>query len=296
MELDVMPVTTWRQWCKRMPEFIVEDVTPLILGQRQIKDKKEIECIAEACRVMDLGHDHLRSTLKPGMTELDVAAAIEDVHRRNGHDGIYFMRHPDFFMASGLLASGPNLMRHSGPAFSLSGVGLDAAVPAGPSRRVICQGDSVLVDIPVLVGGYHVDMARTYVAGAADQERRNFHNKLEQLFAYAADILRPGLTWREGYLAVEEHANLLGVGDFFQRMVGGGKIHYIGHGVGLEVNEPPLITARNEDPVLEGTVIALEMHLLQQDVFAVKMEDMLLIGSEENVFMSRTPRTLLEVM
>jgi Xaa-Pro aminopeptidase len=96
MELDVMPVTAWRQWCRRMPEFTIEDVTPLILGQRQIKDRTEIECIAEACRVMDLGHDHLKSTLKPGMTELDVAAAIEDVHRRNGHDGIYFMRHPIF--------------------------------------------------------------------------------------------------------------------------------------------------------------------------------------------------------
>lgn len=296
MELDVLPVTAWRQWRKRMPEYEIEDVTPLILGQRQIKDKEEIACIAEACRVMDLGHDHLRATLKPGMTELEVAAAIEDVHRRNGHDGIYFMRQPDFFMARGLFASGPNLMRHSGPAFSLSGVGLDTAVPAGPSRRVICRGDSVLVDIPVLVGGYHVDMARTYTAGEADQKRRNLHGKLEQLFAFAADILRPGLTWREGHLAVEEHAHLLGVGDFFQRMAGGGKIHYIGHGVGLEVNEPPLITARNEDPILAGTVIALEMHLLQQDVFALKMEDMLLIGSEKNVFFSRTPRTLLEIM
>ena len=296
MELDVLPVNTWRQWCNRIPDWNLADVTPLILEQRQIKDGKEIESIRRACRVMDLGHDRIRATLKAGMTELEVAAAIEDVHRREGHAGIYFMRHPDFFMARGLCASGPNLMRLSGPAFSLSGVGLDAAVPAGPSLRVIRPGDSVLIDIPVLVGGYHVDMARTYTAGAADRRRRDLHGKLEQLFAFAAYILRPGMTWGQGYQAVEEQADLLGIGDFFQRMVGGGKLHYIGHGVGMEINEPPLVTARNGDPILAGTVLALEMHLLQENAFALKMEDMLLIGEEENAFMTRTPRTLLEVL
>jgi Xaa-Pro aminopeptidase len=294
MELDVLPVNTWRQWCNRIPDWNLADVTPLILEQRQIKDGSEIESIRRACR--DLGHDRIRATLKAGMTELEVAAAIEDVHRREGHAGIYFMRHPDFFMARGLCASGPNLMRLSGPAFSLSGVGLDAAVPAGPSLRVIRPGDSVLIDIPVLVGGYHVDMARTYTAGAADRRRRDLHGKLEQLFAFAAYILRPGMTWGQGYQAVEEQADLLGIGNFFQRMVSGGKLHYIGHGVGMEINEPPLVTARNGDPILAGTVLALEMHLLQENAFALKMEDMLLIGEEENAFMTRTPRTLLEVL
>jgi len=64
----------------------------------------------------------------------------------------------------------------------------------------------------------------------------------------------------------------------------------------MEINEPPLVTARNGDPVLAGTVLALEMQLLQEDAFALKMEDMLLIGENENMFMTRTPRTLLEVL
>ncbi len=296
MELDVLPVNGWRQWQDRMPDWTIEDVTPLILGQRQIKDGTEIESIRRACRVMDLGHDRIRATLKAGMTELEVAAAIEDVHRREGHAGIYFMRHPDFFMARGLCASGPNLMRLSGPAFSLSGVGLDAAVPAGPSRRVIRPGDAVLIDIPVLVEGYHADMARTYTAGAADRCSREMHRQLENLFTFAAHILRPGMTWGQGYQAVAERADLTGIGEFFQRTVGGGKIHYIGHGIGLELNEPPLVTARNRDPILAGTVLALEMHLLQDEAFALKMEEMLLIGEKENAFMIQTPRTLLEVL
>jgi Xaa-Pro aminopeptidase len=295
-ELDLLPVNLWRQWWDRMPEWTFNDVTPLILGQRQVKEVEEIDRIRRACRVMDLGHDRIRASLKSGMTELDAAAAIEDTHRREGHAGIYFMRHPDFFMARGLCASGPNLMRPSGPAFSLSGVGLDAAVPAGPSRRVIRPGDAVLIDIPVLVEGYHVDMARTYTAGAADLRSRELHRKLERLFAFAADILRPGITWGQGFRAVEAHADLLGVGHFFQRMAGGGKIHYIGHGIGLELNEPPLVTARNGDPILAGTVIALEMHLLHENEFALKMEDMLLIGEQENAFLCRTPQTLFEVL
>jgi Xaa-Pro aminopeptidase len=95
---------------------------------------------------------------------------------------------------------------------------------------------------------------------------------------------------------VAERADHSGVGEFFQRMVGGGMIHYIGHGIGLELNEPPLVTARNQDPILAGTVLALEMHLLQEKAFALKMEEMLLIGEKENSFMIRTPRTLLEVL
>jgi Xaa-Pro aminopeptidase len=296
MELDVLPVNNWRQWQNRMSEWIIEDVTPLILGQRQIKDVTEIESIRRACRVMDLGHDRIRATLQAGMTELEVAAAIEDVHRREGHAGIYFMRHPDFFMARGLCASGPNLMRLSGPAFSLSGVGLDAAVPAGPSRRVILPGDAVLIDIPVLVEGYHVDMARTYTAGAADRRRQELHGKLEDLFTFAAHILRPGITWGQGFQAVMERADQSGVGKYFQQMAGGGRIHYIGHGIGLELNEPPLVTARNRDPILAGTVLALEMHLLQENVFALKMEEMLLIGEKENSFLIQTPRKLLEIL
>ena len=296
MELDLLPVNIWRQWQDRLSDWTIEDVTPLILGQRQIKDGTEIERIRRACRVMDLGHDCIQTTLKAGMTELEVAAIIEDVHRREGHAGIYFVRNPDFFMARGLCASGPNLMRISGPAFSLSGVGLDAAVPAGPSRRVIRPGDAVLIDIPVLVEGYHVDMARTYTAGAAGPRRRELHRKLEELFDFAADILRPGISWGQGYRAVAERADQLGVGEFFQRMVGGGKIHYIGHGIGLELNEPPLVMAQNRDPILVGTVLALEMHLLQEGAFALKMEDMLLIGKKENLFMIHTSRTLLEVL
>jgi len=104
------------------------------------------------------------------------------------------------------------------------------------------------------------------------------------------------MTWGQGYQAVAERADLSGIGDFFQRMVGGGKIHYIGHGIGLELNEPPLVAARNRDPILAGTILALEMHLLQEDAFALKMEEMLLIGEKENAFMIRTPRTLLEVL
>lgn len=295
MELDLLPVNSWRQWQPRLPGCTIEDATPLILGQRQIKDAAEIAAIRRACRVMDKGHDHLRATLKAGMTELEAAAALEDVHRRAGHAGITFMRHPDFFMARGLCASGPDLMRPSGPAFSLSGVGLDASVPAGPSRRVIGLGDAILIDIPVLVDGYHADMARTYTAGPAGRERQELHRQLEDLFAFAARILRPGITWGQGYRAVAERADQAGIGACFQRMAGGGKIHYIGHGVGMELNEPPLVTARNQDPVLPGTVLALEMHLLREEAFALKMEDMLLIGEAENSFLIETPRSLLEV-
>jgi Xaa-Pro aminopeptidase len=107
-------------------------------------------------------------------------------------------------------------------------------------------------------------MARTYTAGAADRRSRELHRQLEDLFTFAAHILRPGITWGQGCQAVAERADHSGVGEFFQRMVGGGMIHYIGHGIGLELNEPPLVDRTTGIESLPERFLLLEMHLLQE--------------------------------
>ncbi len=294
-ELDVLPVGVWNGWRSEAPDWEYRDASPLVLRQRQIKERGEIASIREACRIEDEGHRRAMGILAEGMSELDAAAAVEDAHRRAGHEGIFFMRQPDFFMSRGLFASGPNLLQVSGAASSLTGIGPGPAVPAGPSGRVIRRGDLVLIDIPVLHDGYHVDQARTYLIGAATHRVSEMQHSLEKLFDYACIVLRPERTWADAFRQVSAFAERLGAARCFQRMPDGSKLHFIGHGVGLELNEPPLITERNSEPVLPGTVIALEMHLLEGDV-VLKMEDMLLIGEAANEFLSVTPRRLFEIL
>ncbi len=293
-ELDVLPAGLWNGWKAETPDWEYRDASPLVLRQRQIKDPDEIASIRKACRIEDEGHRRALGVLAEGVSELDVAAAVEDAHRRAGHEGIFFMRQPDFFMSRGLFASGPNLLRISGVASSLTGIGQGPSVPAGPSGRVIRRGDLVLIDIPVLHDGYHVDQARTYRIGAATYRIREMQRALEELFDYACTALRPERTWSDAFRRVSALADRLGADPCFQRMPDGSTLPYIGHGVGFELNEPPMITARNSEPVLPGTVIALEMHLLEGDV-VLKMEDMLLIGEVASEFLSVTPRRLFEI-
>jgi len=294
-ELDVLPVGLWKGWKAETPDWEYRDISPYVLRQRQIKDQSEIASIRNACRIEDEGHRRVLEILVEGVSELDAAAAVEDAHRRAGHEGIFFMRQPDFFMSRGMFASGPNLFQVSGVASSLTGVGPGPAVPAGPSKRLLCQDDLVMIDIPVLHEGYHVDQARTYRIGAAPHRVREMQRILECLFEYAGGILRPERTWSDAFRRVSAFADRLGAAHSFQRMPDGSRLHYIGHGVGLELNEPPMITERNSEPILPRTVIALEMHLLEDDV-VLKMEDMLLIGEAANEILSVTPRRLFEIL
>ncbi len=293
-ELDLTPVNwlgKWRLESKR--DF--RDLSPLILHQRMKKSPAEITLLRKAQDCIQAGHRRVMEVLRPGISELEVSAEVEDAHRRAGHEGTFFMRATDFFMGRGLLASGPNLHRSTGLAFSLTGVGLSAAVPAGASRRRLQDGDLVLVDIPVLVEGYHADHSRTYLLGPKGEKQRQWEAALRALFVRAAEVMRPGEIWSECFRRISDRARELGVPDAFQRMAAGPPLHYIGHGVGIELNEPPLITARNPDPVEAGTVVALEMHLLEPEGPVIKLEDMLHVGPETSEYLSRVPHQLFEV-
>lgn len=101
---------------------------------------------------MDAGHKAVLSTLIEGVSELEVAAAVENAHRLAGHEGIFFIRQPDIFMSRGPISSGPSFFGTSGVVYTISGVGVSPSVPAGPSKRKIVGGDLVMVDIPTRRG------------------------------------------------------------------------------------------------------------------------------------------------
>lgn len=165
MELDVMPVKQYLEYNKIFRGWEFSDVSPMILEQRMTKITYEIEQIKKACRAVHSGHKAVSAALRDGITELELAAAVENAHRLAGHEGTLFMRLPDFFMSRGPIASGPNLKQFSGVVYSVTGTGLSPSVPAGPSLRKIKTGDMVVVDIPTLVNGYHADQTRTCFLG-----------------------------------------------------------------------------------------------------------------------------------
>jgi Xaa-Pro aminopeptidase len=291
-ELDLLPANRFSQFKKVFSESEFVNLSPIILEQRKQKDAYEIEMIKEACKVIDAGHEAVLSNLKEGMTELELAACVEHAHRLAGHEGIFFIRQPDFFMSRGPLASSSNLFRISGVVYTITGVGLSSAVPAGPSRKRIERGDLILVDIPVLVNGYHADQTRMYVLGANDKAQRLF-DALKEISNHLVDNIEIEMKYGEIFQMAVEKAKGLNVEDYFLRL-GNRKAHFVGHGIGLELNEPPLLSNYDHSKVSSGVVVTLEMHMMSKNC-VVKLEDMLLIGEKKNKILSITPRELFQV-
>ena len=226
----------------------------------------------------------LRATTE---AELELAAAVENAHRLAGHEGIFFIRQPDFFMSRGPITSGPNLFKISGVVYTITGVGLSSSVPAGPSQRKIAKGDLVIVDIPTLVDGYHADQTRTYCLGPATEAARAMYGDLKAIADHLITQMRPGIKCSDIYRMAVEKAKTLGRKGQFQSF-GRGKIsRLIGHGIGLELNEPPIPSEYDHSPVDENYVIALDMHMMDSDVGVVKLEDMILIGKDGNLALNR---------
>lgn len=295
VELDVLPANRFLEFSRIFSGFEIVDISPLILNQRKRKDATEIKTIRKACSAIHRGHERVLTVLREGFTELELAAAVEDAHRLAGHEGIFFIRQPDFFMSRGPLASGPNLYQISGVVYSITGIGLSASVPLGPSRRKIRRGDLVVVDIPVLVEGYHADQTRTYVVGKAKDGTKKLFQSLEEIANHLIDHITPGMKCSDVYKMALKKAKELQVDKPFLNFGGGQKSKMIGHGVGLELNEPPILGSYDHTEVSVGFVLALDMHMMDEKFGVVKLEDMILIGGKRNELLTITPRELFEI-
>jgi len=294
-ELDILTVEQLAKFRMVFAGYEFVNISPMVLEQRKRKDASEIEKIKEACEVMDMGHKAVLSTLREGCTELELAAAVENAHRLAGHEGIIFMRQPDFFMSRGPISSGPNLSKFSGVVYSITGVGLSPSVPAGPSRRNISKGDLVVVDIPTLVKGYHADQTRTYILGMANKKVRNMYDDMREIADHLIENICPGMKCNEIFQMAVDKAEDRKAADAFLNFGGAKKSHMVGHGIGLECTEPPIISKYDHSEVSENYVMGLEMHMYREGVGVVKLEDVILITNSGNEILTKSPRHLFEL-
>ena len=291
-ELDVLTVAQSHSMLRALGDRELVDVSGIILEQRMIKDAGEIESVRKACYALHGGHLAVVSCLRAGMTELELAAHVENAHRLAGHEGVFFIRVPDFVMSRGPLASGPNLRETSGTVYTITGMGLSSAVPAGPSRRVMERGDLVLVDIPVCVEGYHGDQSRTYAVGQMPEGAEDLFCRLRDVADSLVKNISPGMKTGEAFALAEARATELGIGDFFMAFESRAKAHFVGHGIGLEVNEPPLLVRNGEVVLKAGMVLALEMHVMVPGGLTIKLEDMVHLTEKGIELLTISPREL----
>jgi Xaa-Pro aminopeptidase len=295
LEMDLVPADIYLRIKNELPSAGIVDISSAILEQRLIKDEREIASIRGACRMVEETHRHLPLVLEEGMTELELAAELEKIVRLNGHETFAILRkRMETEMGYALVLSGERLKIMGGYGQVVTGTGLSAAFPYGPSRGKIESGDTIVFDIAGLHEGYHSDLARTYCLGTASRWACEAHDALVAIQAAMIDAAKPGITASRIYETAVAKAKELGWDDGFQGY-GEGKGTFVGHGLGLEVDERPLLSPKDDLEIRENMTFTTEIFMVDLDFGEVKIEDTLLVTADGTEFLTGLEREITEI-
>lgn len=261
MELDVVPTNTYFSYCKRFPAVEIRDISMRLRTIRSIKSDYELSLIRQAAARSDQVAEMVPGLLRAGMTEIELAGLVEAQARRLGHQGIVRMRLWGAEMFYGHLMAGAAAAVPSYLASPTGGAAVNAAVAQGPSFRVIRRNEPVLLDYVFAWQGYLSDHTRIFVVGRPPQALVDAHQHMLDLQEAIKIMATPGSIAGDLYTAAVKMADQKGVGDHFMG-VGPDRIRFIGHGIGLELDELPFLAAGQTTELEAGMVIALEPKLI----------------------------------
>ncbi|HJW75808.1 MAG TPA: Xaa-Pro peptidase family protein [Thermoleophilia bacterium] len=286
-ELDVLPVNQLRRYEALFPEAQAVDVSPLIVRQRAVKSSWEVERIRAAGAVTIAVSERLPEILAEGMTEAELAGRLEGVARSLGHQGVIRMRGFNQEMFYGQLLTGASGEVASFLDTPLAGTGLSPAIAQGVSFRRIARGDAIVFDFVSVVDGYTADFTRMYVIGSLDRLLEETYDVALRVQEAVIARARPGTRCRELYETAVAVADEAGLAESFMGY-GEGQVRFVGHGVGLELDELPVLSA-NDLTLEKGMVFALEPKFVLPGRGAVGLENTWLVTGGEPETLTLAP-------
>lgn len=230
--------------------------TALLRRCRSIKTPYEIDLIRRSGELHAKAYETIPSLYRKGMTDLEFSIELEHECRKLGSLGIFriFGQSMEIFMGSVL--AGDNADIPSPYDFAMGGAGLDVSLPVGCNGTVLTEGMSLMVDMGGNFTGYMTDMTRTYAIGSVQELALKAHETSIAIHQAIVAKSRPGVAAKDLYELAAEMANDARLSDYF--MGHRQKAGFIGHGVGIEINEAPVLAPRSRDILAEGMVFALE--------------------------------------
>ncbi|MBS4021230.1 MAG: aminopeptidase P family protein [Dethiobacter sp.] len=257
LELDVVPAALYLRFLKLFPASELVDISVIAREVRQVKSAYELAQLEEAARQVDCMNSCVPGLLVAGMEEIELASELEAILRRLGHQGMARMRGFNQEMYYGHVLSGEAGGVASFLDSPTGGTGLHPAQPQGPGRRKITVGEPVTVDYGGIHNGYVVDQTRLFSIGPLPA-------RLNDAFAVALEIqsameklLVPGMSGDKLYMTAAGIAAKAGLQDYFMGF-GDTQAKFVGHGVGLEYNEFPVLAKGSPHILAENHVVAVE--------------------------------------
>jgi Xaa-Pro aminopeptidase len=271
MELDVLPFLVYEKWKDMLGLDRTADISPAVRKLRMVKSPYEIEQMRLSGSIVSQVLEKAGEILQIGLTEVEIAAELEAEGRKLGHQGFLRMRGLNQEMLNIYITHG-----YSGTIFSncdvpIPGFGVTHAIPQGPSHNKIEEGNPVLVDYGGGYNGYITDETRVYVLGALKDIFRKAYDVARAIIEDAATFGREGVDTTEIYGRAIALCRKAGLEDHFMGY-GPGKVSFIGHGIGLEINELPVITGKHHTTLKEGMTFAYEPKFIFPGAGAVGIE------------------------
>jgi Xaa-Pro aminopeptidase len=231
---------------------------PVVGAMRARKDPAELDALRRAARAADASLADLLGTRLIGRRELDVAADL----------------------ATLLVAHG-----HASAAFTIVASGANAASPHHePTTRTLADGDALVLDFGGVLDGYCSDTTRTVALGAPTPRLQQIHAIVSEAYEAAVAVVRPGIAIEEVDRAARAVIDQAGYGERF--------FHRTGHGIGLEVHEPPYAAAGDRTILEPGMTFSVEPGIYLDGELGVRIEDIVAVTAEGVEALNRSPRTL----
>jgi Xaa-Pro aminopeptidase len=234
----------------------------LIEALREVKEPAELAVMREAAKLGSEVMAEVIALVRPGVTELDLAAEIDFRMRRKGAEGASF---------ESIVASGPR-----------------SALPhARPTAKRLQKSELVVLDLGAILRHYCSDLTRTVYVGKAPAKVRKWYRAVELAQQAALEALKAGVTSGSVDRAARRMLDRNGLGRYF--------IHSTGHGLGIEVHETPRLGREQKQEIRVGMVVTLEPGIYLQGVGGIRIEDDVAILARGAEVITSAPRGLLEI-
>ena len=280
MELDVLPVNFFERYRSLYPDASFIDATPLIRKVRMIKSHYEIHLMKDAADQVDKVYRRAREVIRVGMTDLDVAAELEYTARKDGHQGLIRMRGFNSEICYGQIFSGVDSAVPAYPDTPLGGMGLNPSFGQGAGLKRIERHEPVIIDFAGCVDGYLSDQTRVFSVGEPTDNLRRAYDDMLKIQDLMERTIEVGMSWGALYDVCFRCAADMGYADNFMGAKGA-QVSFIGHGLGVEIDEFPFIARGFNQMNFEvGMVFAFEPKVVFPGEGAIGIENTFYLSNE----------------
>jgi Xaa-Pro aminopeptidase len=276
---EAVPQGTLDFWRRSLPAAELVDAGPILREQRQVKSAAELATMREGAARMCRVFSEIPSFLRAGMRELDLSAEVEFRLRKAGNEGSPRLRAFNAHFFVGLAVAGEGASAPGAFDGPVVGGGLSPAYPGGASERVVKPGDPVIVDFTMVHGGYVLDMTRIAVVGDLAPDLLRALEVARGIQDEVARGLRPGVPCVELWEKAKAMAEQAQLGEVFMGPPGD-QARFVGHGVGLELDELPVLAPGFKAPLREGMTVAIEPKFVFPGRGAVGIENTFVVTAK----------------